>query len=76
MKKGLVIADAGPIFSLAILNKLDLLNNIFNSIQIPEAVWKEITFDETTSFHKIIVDFFQNKVTKITGNNHLLILYH
>lgn len=30
MKNGLLIADAGPIFSLAIIDKLDLLNQLFD----------------------------------------------
>ncbi len=28
MKNGLVIADSWPIFSLAVINKLDLLNSV------------------------------------------------
>jgi predicted nucleic acid-binding protein len=35
MKNGLVIADAGPIFSLAIIDKLELLNQIFDEVKIP-----------------------------------------
>lgn len=39
----MVISDAGPIFSLAMIDKLDLLENLFDEVFIPEAVWKEIT---------------------------------
>jgi uncharacterized protein len=35
MKNGLVIADSGPIFSLALIDKLDILNALFYSIRIP-----------------------------------------
>jgi predicted nucleic acid-binding protein len=38
MKKGLVIADTGPIISLAIIDKLELLNALFEDIKIPFAV--------------------------------------
>lgn len=48
MKNGLVIADAGPIFSLAIIDKLELLNQLFDEIKIPKAVWDEITLDKST----------------------------
>lgn len=48
MKNGLVIADAGPIFSLAIVNELDLLNILFDEIKISNAVWEEISLDKTT----------------------------
>ena len=43
MKNGLVIADSGPIFTLALIDKLDILNIIFEDIKIPQAVWNEIT---------------------------------
>lgn len=31
MNNGLVIADSGPIFSLAIVDELELLNQLFNA---------------------------------------------
>jgi predicted nucleic acid-binding protein len=39
MKNGLVIADSGPIFSLALIDKLEILNELFDEIKIPTAVW-------------------------------------
>jgi predicted nucleic acid-binding protein len=33
MKNGLVIADSGPIFSLAIIDKLELLDQLFLTIK-------------------------------------------
>ena len=41
-KNGLVIADSGAIFSLAIIDQLEILNLLFDHIRIPLAVWKEI----------------------------------
>ncbi len=38
-KNGLVIADSGAIFSLAVLDQLEL----FDDTAIPSAVWEEIT---------------------------------
>jgi uncharacterized protein len=70
-KGGLVIADAGPIFSLAIVNKLDLLNDLFDEVLIPFAVWEELTADKSNWFYPIVSDFFQNKIRKIQGINHL-----
>ena len=43
----LVIADSGAIFSLAIIDQLEILNLLFDYIKIPIAVWKEITQDKT-----------------------------
>ena len=71
MKNGLVIADSGPIFSLALIDKLDLLNNLFNDIKIPQAVWDEITNDESKPFHSRIALFFKDKVEQIKGFNDL-----
>ena len=71
MKNGLVIADAGPIFSLAIIDKLELLNQLFDEIKISKAVWEEITLDKSTEFYYIIEQFFKPKVLNIKGFNEL-----
>lgn len=71
MKNGLVIADAGPIFSLAIIGELELLNQLFDEIKISKAVWKEISLDKTTKFYKKIERFFKPKITNIKGFNEL-----
>jgi len=71
MKNGLVIADAGPIFSLAIIDKLELLNHLFDEIKISKAVWEEVTLDKTTEFYNKIELFFKSKVVKIKGFNEL-----
>ncbi|WP_375579776.1 DUF3368 domain-containing protein [Marivirga tractuosa] len=71
MNNGLVIADAGPIFSLAIVNELELLNQLFNEIKISKAVWDEITLDKSTEFYNKISLFFKDKVSHIKGFNEL-----
>lgn len=71
MKNGIVISDAGPIFSLAVLQKLNLLNEFFDDIHIPNAVWEEISHNKTTIHFKQISDFFKDKVVRIEGKNHL-----
>ncbi|MGY6561408.1 MAG: hypothetical protein ACXITV_04825 [Luteibaculaceae bacterium] len=71
MKKGLVIADAGPIFSLAIIHKLELLNQLFDEIKISNAVWEEITFDKKVGYYSNIEHFFKSKVRSIKGFNEL-----
>lgn len=71
MNNGVVISDAGPIFSLVVLDKLNLLENTFDEIHIPKAVWEEITLDQSTKYYKLISDFFRNKVVNIKGQNHL-----
>ena len=71
MKNGLVISDSGPIFFLAAVGQLEILNHIFDEVYIPKAVWEEITRDKTTEYFKNIFDFFEGKVKEITGFNEL-----
>jgi len=71
MKNGLVIADAGPIFSLAIIDKLVLLDQLFDEVKIPRAIWREITLQKNTDFYNAIVGFFEDKVVDIRGFNEL-----
>ena len=74
MKNGLVIADSGPIFSLAVINKLEILNDLFDSIKIPFAVWEEITLNKITKEYQRIYSFFQDKTQQIAGFNELTFL--
>jgi predicted nucleic acid-binding protein len=67
MRNGLVIADSGPIFTLALVNKLELLDLLFDEIRIPQAVWEEISSDESKPFHERIYNFFTHKVVQIKG---------
>ena len=53
-KNGLVIADSGAIFSLAVIDQLEILNALFDDISIPNAVWNEITLDKTTDYYSRI----------------------
>lgn len=71
MKKGLVIADSGPIFSLALIDELKILHKLFDEVRISNAVWEEITLNETSKFYKKIIGFFEPKVTRISGFNDL-----
>lgn len=71
MKNGLVIADSGSIFSLALIDKLELLNFLFDDIIIPQAVWNEISADDTKPFYSLTYDFFKGKVQQIKSFNDL-----
>ena len=71
MKNGLVIADSGPIFSLALIDKLELLDSLFDDVKISQAVWNEISMDESKPFHNRVCRYFNNKVEQIKGFNEL-----
>ena len=47
----LIVSDASPIIALAICNKLDLLDKLFDQVFIPQAVFNELTVPNK---HKII----------------------
>lgn len=74
MKNGLIIADASPIFSLALVERLDLLELLFDEVKIPEAVWAEITLDEQVRYYPAIRDFFAQRRSAIQGTNDLRLL--
>jgi len=72
MKNGLVIADSVPIFSLALIDKLNILNDLFDDVKIPQTVWKEIASDKTKADYLKIFDFFKDKTCNIFGINELI----
>ncbi|MDA3892169.1 MAG: DUF3368 domain-containing protein [Salinivirgaceae bacterium] len=71
MRNGLVIADSGPIISLVLADKLWILDELFDEIKIPKAVWTEITADESKPFISKIKEYFSKKVQEIKGFNEL-----
>jgi predicted nucleic acid-binding protein len=38
----LIVADTGPLISLAVIKQIDLLDALFYQVAIPEAVWFEL----------------------------------
>ena len=71
MKNGLVISDTGPIFSLAAIDKHNILEDLFDNIFIPFAVWEELTKNQSPEYYSKIVLFFQNRIKEIKGFNEL-----
>jgi uncharacterized protein len=71
MKKGLVIADSRPVFSLACLDKLDLLNEIFEGLYMTPRVWNEITADTTRHGYSQIYSLFKDSVRTISDSSKL-----
>ncbi len=67
MKRGLLISDTGPIFSLCIIRELYLLETFFDEFFIPEAVWVELTKDKNTKFYPEILSLFKDRVKKVSS---------
>jgi predicted nucleic acid-binding protein len=61
----LIVADTGPLISLAVIRQLDLLDTLFYQVAIPEAVWNELEsrIDELSIPE---VRRFQNNVMRIS----------
>ncbi len=71
-KKGIIIADTGPIISLAIIDKLHLLSELFDFVYIPKGVWIELTRNHLREDYSKIVAFFSNKIKNIDSFNNLV----
>lgn len=71
MKNGTVIADASPIISLALIDKLDVLDKIFDEVKIANAVWEEICRDDSKKFVDRIKKYCRDKTCQIESFNEL-----
>jgi len=71
MKNGLIVSDSGPIFSLALIDKQNVLDELFEEIFIPKAVWIELTKDKTTKHYEIIANYLEDRVKEISSFNDL-----
>ncbi len=62
----IIISDSSPLISLAIIDKLDLLESLYEEIYVPFAVYKEVTEDEKP-FSKELNFFLENKVKNVSN---------
>jgi len=63
----ILIADSSALISLAIVDKLEVLEKIFGEVYIPEAVFNEISKENKTGASKLI-DFCEDKIINISSN--------
>jgi predicted nucleic acid-binding protein len=64
----LVVADSGPIISLAVIGKLDLLETIYGEICISETIWQEVS-RYIDPFNIPQARIVEGKVKKLAGPN-------
>lgn len=74
MKNGLVISDTGPVFSLAIIDQLGILDDLFDEVFIANAVWEELTKEKNVVHYQRIEIYFKDKVKEVSGFNELTFL--
>ena len=69
-----VVLDTGPVISLSIIGKLDLLTHLFDKIFIPNAVWEELNRSEFFQHFPQIESFFEGRVKSISCFNELILI--
>jgi predicted nucleic acid-binding protein len=63
-----IVADTGAVISLALIDKLDLLQTLYGEVYIPDEVWREITiFIEPMNIPQVYS--LQNCIRSISGPN-------
>ncbi|MBL0264418.1 MAG: DUF3368 domain-containing protein [Leptospiraceae bacterium] len=60
----LIVSDASPLISLALLDKLDLLENLFDKVYVPEEVYRELTQKDKPYSDKFTT-YLDGKVKKV-----------
>jgi predicted nucleic acid-binding protein len=60
----IIVSDASPIIALAVCNKLDLLDKLFDRIYIPQAVLNELAIPEKPKARDII-EWARDKVIPV-----------
>ena len=49
----IVVANSGPLISLAKIGKVELLRDVYETIHIPRAVWNEVTVGEQPGVQEV-----------------------
>ncbi len=60
----MIIGDSSALITLAIVEKLDLLEKLFGKLYVPYAVYNEVTKIDKP-YSTILGDFLENKVKKV-----------
>jgi len=71
----IIVADSSPLISLAILNQLNLLQELFDEVYIPKAVFEEVTATGKP-FSDILSNFSKPRIKNVKNKIALSILSH
>ena len=64
----LIVSDASPIIALAVCNKLDLLDGLFDRVCIPQAVFNELAIPDKPKARDII-EWARDKVIPVKNSS-------
>ncbi|MEN8118983.1 MAG: hypothetical protein ABFS35_01490 [Bacteroidota bacterium] len=67
----LIIADTGPLISLGIVGRIDLIEKVFGEYYIANDVWEELLSYDNPEFDKTLLTEVKKHVLKIL-QNHLI----
>ncbi|MEZ4828504.1 MAG: DUF3368 domain-containing protein [Bacteroidia bacterium] len=70
----IVVSDTGPLISLGIVGKLDIIERVFGEFYIAGAVWEELKKYENKDFDKQYLKVLESHVKKINTKNYLSII--
>lgn len=74
MTSKVVVADTGPIISLALIGKIDLISKIFGKFHIATAVWEELVKYDHLINNPQLMNKLKNHVVNIHSSNQLSII--
>ena len=63
----IIVSDSSPLISFAILNKLSLLEKIFDDLYIPQSVFNEIT-SQNKPFTQKLQSFTEHRVRQVKND--------
>ena len=67
----ILIADSSSLIALSICNQLDLLEKLFENVQIPISVYNEIDIPDKPESGKI-KEFLQEKISKADLSSYII----
>lgn len=70
----IVIADTGALISLGLVDKIELIEKLFGTFYIAEAVWEELKNYDNPKFNSSILHGLQNHVVGIKSANYLSVV--
>ena len=57
-----IVIDSSPLISLTVIDQLELLERLFSTVIVPQAVYREVKAAKNRSEYERIVNFIKNRV--------------
>lgn len=70
-----IVADSSPLICFAILDKLSLLESIFETLLVPEEVYNELVIP-TKPYSEVLSSYLQDKIRKVGNTLAVNLLCH